>query len=283
MILGGQGYVGSAVAAHLRTASIPVHSVDSAPRNAPGLPSDRSRRYEDLTADELAPYTAIVLLAGHSSVAACDRFPAEAFTNNVSGFVELVHKLRAQKLIFASTISVYVNTGGRLADETDPLPEPVSFYDLHKQTVERYAALAYPNHYALRLGTVCGPSPNVRDELLLNSLVRSAVHAGQIQVANRQAYRPLLGVGDLCRAVEALVTRPVPPGCYNLASLNVRIGEAADYVARRFQVPCVEVQRPNHYDIQVATGKFTRASGMEFRDTLAGLVESLYAFYVPVP
>src|SRR5438445_737177 len=80
--------------------------------------------------------------------------------------------------------------------------------------------LAYPNSYALRFGTVCGPSPNIRPELLLNSLVLSALTTGQIQVANRQVHRPLLGIGDLCRALKTIVTRPVPPGCYNLASTN---------------------------------------------------------------
>jgi nucleoside-diphosphate-sugar epimerase len=154
---------------------------------------------------------------------------------------------------------------------------------MHKQTIEHYAALAYPNHYALRFGTVSGPSPKLRDDLLVNSLVLAAIHERKLNVANRTVNRPLLGIGDLCRAVEAILTRPVPPGCYNLASTNVQIGEVADFVAQRFHVPCTECIRENKYDIRVDTRKFTQAAGMEFHDDVPGLVEALYDFYMASP
>jgi nucleoside-diphosphate-sugar epimerase len=279
LILGGQGYLGASVGAHLRRVAIPACLIDTRPPDGPAGGSWRCQRFQDLTAEELSAFDSVVLLAGHSSVAACDRSPAEAFANNVTAFVDLVHKLRGQKLIFASTISVYVDTGGRLATESDPLPDPVSYYDFHKQELERYARLAYPSSYALRLGTVCGPSPAIRTELLLNSLVWSALHKGYVEVANSSAHRPLLGVNDLCRAVEAIITRPVEPGCYNLASVNARIGEVAEYVATRFGVPCREVERPTRYDVQVDTSKLRSAAGLEFTDRVPSLVDALQAFY----
>jgi nucleoside-diphosphate-sugar epimerase len=279
LILGGEGYLGSSLADNLRTNSVPVRSVDVGLPAAPAPAKESGQNFQTLTEADLAEFTSIVLLAGHSSVAACDNSPAAAFANNVSAFVDLVHKLRGQQLIFASTISVYVDSGGRLSREDDPLPEPVSFYDFHKQTIERYARLAYPNYYALRLGTVCGPGPRLRTELLLNSLVRSALESREIQVANRAAHRPLLGINDFCRAVHAIVTRPVDPGCYNLASVNVRIGEVADYVAGRFRVPCREVLRENKYDIRVDTRKFQEAAGMKFADTVDSLVDALQTHY----
>jgi nucleoside-diphosphate-sugar epimerase len=279
LILGGQGYVGSALAGHLHAAGLPFRSVDLGLRGTPAPGVNQKRAYQELTADELVEFGSVVLLASHPSVAACEENPAEAHANNVDGFVGLVHRLRGQKLVYASSISVHVNTAGREAKESEPLPEPACYYDLHKQAIERYAALAYPHGYGLRFGTVCGPSPNLRDELLLNSLVRSALRQGRVEVANRAASRPLLGIGDLCRAVEAVLTRPVPPGRYHLASVNVTIGEAADYVARRFGVPCREVERPSAYDIRVDTGKFRSASGLEFRDDVPSLVEALHDFY----
>jgi nucleoside-diphosphate-sugar epimerase len=279
LIIGGEGYVGSALHAYLEGAGIAVQSVDCRPpKDASALPC-LNISFQDLNSDDLDQFGTIILLAGHSTVVACDQCPVEGFSNNVMAFVDLVHKLRNQKLIFASSISVYVNTGGRLAQETDPLPEPISFYDFHKQTIERYASLAYPNSFALRLGTVTGSSPRLRTELLLNNLVRSAILSGSVQVANRRASRPLLGITDLCRAVESFVRRSVKPGCYNLASLNVKIGDLADHVARRFQVQCLEVERENNYDIQVDTRKFTESTGMVFRDTVESLIDDLEAFY----
>jgi nucleoside-diphosphate-sugar epimerase len=239
--------------------------------------------YQDLTAGDLDDFDAVVLLAGHSSVAACDRAPGEAFANNVAGFAGLVHKLRGQKLVYASSISVYGNTGGHIVTEDDPLPAAASCYDFHKQTVERYAALAYPNSCGLRFGTVCGPSPNLRPELLLNSMVRSALREGVVRLANPHAHRPLLGINDLCRAAHAVLTRDIPPGIYNLASVDARIGDVALQVARRFGVPCVGADLPSNYDVRVDTRKFTAASGLEFRDDVAGLTEALVAHYSSAP
>ena len=174
---------------------------------------------------------------------------------------------------------MYVNTNGHLATEEQPTPAPVSFYDWHKQAIERYAQIAYANSYALRFGTVCGPALNIRTELLLNSLVLSALRNGRIQVANRHVRRPLLGINDLCRAIEALVTRPVPPGCYNLASVNATIGDVADQVTQHFGAHCLETECPNRYDIGVTSRKFEQVSGFVFQDDVSSLVEELRMFY----
>lgn len=279
LILGGQGYVGSGLSAHLMAAGLRVQSVDTLTRGEQGPAPNRVVRYQELTAEELAEFDAIVLLAGHSTVTACAEAPTVAFENNVSGFVDLVHKLRDQKFIYASSISVHVRTPERPAEETDPLPEAVAVYDLHKQTIERYARLARPTAYGLRFGTVCGPSANMRTELLLNGLVRSAVCRGRVEVANPHAHRPILGIGDLSRAVEAILTRPVPPGCYNLASDNVCIGELGERVARRFRVPLVSMTGSTPYDIRVSTARFQQAAQFAFEDTVESLTNDLTAHY----
>ena len=117
LILGGQGYIGSALALHLEACGLTVQLCDAAHRGRPLALTTWQRPYQELTAADLQAFASIVLLAGHCSVAACDREPAAAFANNVQGFVELVHKLHGQKLIYASTISLYVQTHGRLAQE----------------------------------------------------------------------------------------------------------------------------------------------------------------------
>lgn len=274
LILGGQGYVGGALAAHLLAAGFDVRSVDAGIRGAPGPAPDDRRRYQDLSADELGRYGTVVLLAGHSGVSACATDPAGSFANNVTGFVELVHKLRGQRFVYASSVSVHAGATG-VTGSDDPLPAPVALYDLHKQTIERYARLVRPDSYGLRFGSVAGPAPNVRPELLLNSLVRSAVRHGRVEVANPRAHRPVLGIGDLCRAVEAILTRPVPPGCYDLASANVRIGELAARVAERFGASLIEIESPTPYDLRVASERFCRAAGFAFTDTIEALTGAL--------
>src|SRR6516225_1251297 len=122
LILGGQGYIGSGLATHLQASGFVVHSVDLTLRGDHGPAPNQRRAYQELTADELEAYDSIVLLAGHSSVMSCNREPAASHANNVGGFVDLVHKLRAQKLIYASSMSVYINTHGRLVTEDEGLP-----------------------------------------------------------------------------------------------------------------------------------------------------------------
>jgi hypothetical protein len=78
-------------------------------------------------------------------------------------------------------------------------------------------------------------------------------------------------------------TQLVEPGPYNLASENVTIGAVADFVAARFQVPCIEVDQPTRYDMAVSTDKFTHATGMAFTDTVASLVEELAMYYTQIP
>jgi nucleoside-diphosphate-sugar epimerase len=279
LIVGGHGYVGSALAAFFEAQHVPFCVLDSRPPAPDCRTAGWTCRYQDLTAHELSGFESIVLLAGHSSVDDCARAPAEAFANNVASFVELVHKLKGQKLIFASSISIYGSQPGRLAHESDPFPDPSCEYDYHKQAIERYATFAYPNHYALRFGTVCGPAPAMRLQPLLNSMVRAAVTEGRVRVANRQAHRPLLGINDLTRAVKTILEQPVAPGAYNLASVNVRIGEVADYIADRFSVPCIDVDHPTRYDVTVVTEKFCRTAPFEFTDTVASLVCELGCYF----
>ncbi len=279
LLLGGQGYVGSALATYLTARSVEFDVVDLGWRGIAHTPN-LYLAHQRLTREELSKYGAVVLLAGHSSVPSCDRDPTESFSNNVLGFVELVHKLTTQKLIYASSISVYINTKGKVSREGTLFRDPVSAYDFHKQTIEKYAAFAYPNSYGLRFGTVCGPSPNIREELLLNSMVKSAITKKEISVANREIHRPLLGINDLCRAVSTILEGDVTPGVYNLASLNTTIGELADKVAKHFNVPQRVVESASKYDIQVDTSKFHQASErMRFTDTIGTLIVGLSDFY----
>ena len=91
MILGGSGYIGPALTRYLREQGLAVTCIDMAVRNSSVC--DLRRRVQDLTVRELAAHDGVVLLAGHSSVAACDKQPTEAFANNVTAFGDLIQKI----------------------------------------------------------------------------------------------------------------------------------------------------------------------------------------------
>ena len=279
LLLGGQGYIGSALGVHLQRCGFDVLSIDPGIRGTHRAFPNRQLRYQELSARELDSAQAVVLVGGDSTVSACSNAPFATFKNNVLGFADLVHKLRGQMFIYASSVSVYVHTNHE-ANEQHSLPEPVTAYDYHKQSIEHYARLAYPNSYGLRFGTVAGPSPNLRAELLLNGLVRSAIHDGYVSVSNAHCHRPILGIQDLCRAVVAILTTAVPPGRYNLASMNVRIGELAELVARRFRVPLRETDGATPYDIRVSTSLFRSAADFEFQDSVDSIISALESHFL---
>jgi nucleoside-diphosphate-sugar epimerase len=84
---------------------------------------------------------------------------------------------------------------------------------------------------ALRQGTVCGWSPRMRFDLIVNTMYKTAVSTGLITVNNASIWRPILDIRDCVsaytRAVQASYTTS---GVFNVASDNYTVGQVADYV-----------------------------------------------------
>lgn len=220
LILGGCGYLGSRLYFHLG-GDKRVDSVDLEWRGKPEGIVNAKRDYRGLTKAELEPYDVVILLAGHSTVPACDKEPRAAFENNVSGFIRLCGKLRPdQKFIYASSAVV---AAGVTANPTT--------YDLTKQWIEEWARQHMPNSWGLRFGTVGGPSPNIFLGTMVNGMTHSAMTKGIIDVRNPKVRRPILGITDLCRAFDTLIHGDVPPGVHNLCSVNSSVEEVAETVS----------------------------------------------------
>jgi nucleoside-diphosphate-sugar epimerase len=83
----------------------------------------------------------------------------------------------------------------------------------------------------LRKGTVCGYSPRMRLDLVVNTMFRTAVTDGVINVANPAIWRPILAIQDAASAyIRAIEASPSISGIFNIASGNFTIGEVADHV-----------------------------------------------------
>jgi nucleoside-diphosphate-sugar epimerase len=84
---------------------------------------------------------------------------------------------------------------------------------------------------SLRQGTVCGYSPRMRLDLVINTMFKTAMVNGEITVNNPAIWRPILSIQD---AVDAY-TRAIEvdyeiSGVFNVASGNYTVGELADVV-----------------------------------------------------
>lgn len=231
LITGGAGYIGSVLAEHLRCAGHYVNTLDNA----------RSATYET-TYQKFSPVAhddTIIHLAAHSSVAACEANPAGALGNNLIDLMEFVRRLRPeQTFIFASTGSLYDSNAHRLYDGT-------------KRAAEMAIPLLHPKSYILRFGTVCGVSPTMREDLILNGMVRDAVRKGVITVYNPGAWRPVLFFADLCYTIERLLGGYAEYGTHGIASFQTKIGGWADMVAHQTAATIVDAGIAPHYNFRM--------------------------------
>jgi nucleoside-diphosphate-sugar epimerase len=155
----------------------------------------------------------------------------------------------------------------------------LNHYDLQKITVDlianKYIAEG-KNIVGLRFGTVNGASPNTRNDLMINSMVKSAIETSTVKVKNIQIRRAILGIGDVTRALNMLVDTDVTPGQYNLASFNSTVGAIAGTVANITNSTIVELANDRlAYDFELSTEKFCKATGFEFKDTIDSLITGL--------
>ncbi len=265
LILGGCGYVGSALYRYLVCREHQVDTVDSEERgNHANLLNNKKMRYQMVFPHELKDYDAVICVAGRSSVASAVANPYLTVSDNLSGLVDLATEMPVDgpRFLFASSASVL-----------SPLENGHNnIYDATKRASEQIVPLVYPNTYVLRFGTVCGAAPNLRLDLVINRMVRDALVDGVVRCANPDSWRPILGVRDLCTAVARLAGGSNTPGIYNLASFNTTFGDLAEDVAALLGVPVEFLPATSAYDFVMGPSDI---GGWEPIETVETIVEGL--------
>jgi len=280
LILGGAGYIGSRLREVLRqnhfvkTNDICWFTYDET--------SDR-RDYHKYTREELAEFEVIVVLAGHPSVPSCSGALSGPWLNNVTNFTDLLDKTDDQLIIYASSASVYGNSKpGEKHSETNMHFTPVNNYDVTKYALDQQATIANlrgKRVIGLRFGTVNGYSPNLRVDVMINSMYHSVQNGTGIQVTNSHISRAMLGIEDLCRAVARCIEQPVA-GIYNLASFNSTVGAIAQAVSQKLGAEIINRgNTANAYDFALDTGLFEQTFDFTFTETPASIVDSLLESY----
>ena len=280
LILGGNGYIGS----RLRQVLCEHHFVKS--NDCCWFAYDETgdrRDYHKLTKEELAEFEIIIVLAGHSSVPSCKGDLPGPWLNNVTNFTDLLDKLDDQLVIYASSASVYGNSApGERHKETNTYFTPVNNYDVTKYALDQQAIIANLNGrrvIGLRFGTVNGWAPNLRVDVMINSMYHSVQNGTGIQVMNKQISRAMLGMEDLCRAVVRCIEQPAP-GIYNLSSFNATVAEIADAVSKKLGADIVDRGTTNNaYDFALDTSLFQQTFEFTFQETPATIVDSLIESY----
>lgn len=270
LVIGSDGYIGSKLIEYLKQYTDNIVQIDSS----------SNIDVNDIKHDDVELYNVVIYLAAHSGVTQCLNTPQEALINNVMKFVHFTKKLnKHQKLIYMSSASVYGNTHGITVDETVPLNDPCSMYDFTKQIIDEYMLRTDLNYYGLRLGTVNGYSPKIRNDLIINSMVNDAIKNKHVRILDGHINRAIVDISDLCKLIHVIIDTPEStPGIYNVASFNTTIQNIANVVSELMNVDIVNTDdecRKTMYDFSLDTTKVKTYFNFEFQGTIQTIVKSL--------
>lgn len=286
LLIGGNGYIGSRLYKDYSNDYV-VTIVDSCWFDEPLNPT-LELDINELSPDFIAMFDVVILLAAHSSVKMCEGPLMSAYDNNIRNFVKLASKLKPhQKFIYASSSSVYGNAGELVVDESYNGFIPHNHYDITKHVIDLYAPKFDTQYYGLRFGTVNGYSPIVRKDVMINSMVYNALTDGEIKLYIKDILRPILGIGDLSRAIKTIInTEEDHRGIYNLASFNSTSGDIAYGVSKITGVDVTEYEtdpsnitnaklQTKSYNFSIDCTKFEKTFNFEFKETIESITEEL--------
>lgn len=238
LIAGGGGYVGSVLIPKLLDRGYKVDVVDlfwfgnHLPPQAGVLRKDIFQ----LSQEDLERYDQVMFLAGLSNDPMAEYSPSKNFVFNAAApaYLAYIAKMaRVKRFIYASSCSVYGYTENELYDETRPVSSsyPYGISKLQgEQAVMQLASDSF-SVISLRKGTVCGYSPRMRFDLIINTMFKTAMKNRVININNPSIWRPILSIEDAATAyIRAVEANPTISGIFNVASGNYTVGEVGDLV-----------------------------------------------------
>lgn len=271
LIIGGSGYIGSALHTHIaNSTTLDTHWYG-------GPTPDIKCDFNTIDKTFLKQFDVVILLAGHSSVAMCTENFNSCWKNNVDNFSQLLDKLDNQLLIYASSGSVYGSQHNTLCKETDKLILQSQEYDFTKKVIEQIAINSNKNTVGLRLGTVNGLSPNTRTDLMLNQMVQVAKLTKRINVTSGDNYRSILGINDCVNVFKQIISS-MPEGCnvYNVSSQNGKILDFANAIKNHIDVEIINEDKiTSNFSFQLDTTAFQQDFNFKFEDTLDSIIDCL--------
>jgi nucleoside-diphosphate-sugar epimerase len=261
LVTGGAGYIGSVLVPELLRAGHEVTVIDNflygqAPLldvcNFETLTIVRGdARDEALIKKHIAGKDFIIPLACLVGAPLCDRDPITAQTTNL-GAIELILKFRGkgQKIIFPNTNSGYGLGQGDTTFCTEESPlNPVSLYGRLKVEAEK-KILAAGDAIVFRLATVCGISPRMRLDLLVNDFVYRAVNDRFVVLFEAHFKRNYIHVRDVAGAFMHAMDNfeKMKNNAYNVGLSDANLSKAE---------LCAEIQKqlPDFVFLESAIGK----------------------------
>jgi nucleoside-diphosphate-sugar epimerase len=238
LVVGGAGYIGSVLVPKLQQRGYDVEVMDLMwfGNYLPAGTKVIQKDVVDATKEELSGYDQVIFLGGLSNDPMADYSPAKNFVSNAAAPAYLAYIAKSagvKRFIFGSSCSVYGYTVNELYDEQSPASASYP-YGISKLQGEAGVLQMQDDKFSvivLRKGTVCGYSPRMRLDLVVNTMFKTAVSDKVININNPVIWRPILAIQDAADAyVRSVECSETISGVFNVASGNYTLGEIADYV-----------------------------------------------------
>ncbi len=240
LIAGGAGYIGSALTPKLLSLGYEIDVLDLF-WFGNHLPQETGIVHKDIfhvEENDLKGYGIVIFLAGLSNDPMAEFSPAKNFISNAAAPAYLAYmakKSGVRKFIYAGSCSVYGYTVNELFDEDSPTVSDYP-YGISKLQGERAVMQLAGDGFSaitLRQGTVCGFSPRMRLDLVVNTMFKTSIAEKQITVNNPEIWRPILAIQDAVQAyTNAIELDHEVSGIFNVASGNYTVGEIAGHVKK---------------------------------------------------
>ncbi len=218
LVIGGAGYIGSALSKRLWQKGQDVTVLDALLFGSDSLRDVKGKsgfklvqgdiRDKSTLAEVVPGHDAVVLLAAIVGEPACNRDRQTAVDTNLHGarnVLAAVKEAGVHRFIFSSTCSNYgVSDPEQLVNEDAPL-QPLSTYAETKVGAENEILAAANGSLCstvLRFSTAFGVSPRMRFDLLVSDFTLAAVKERCIVIYGEQFWRPFVHIQDISTAVE---------------------------------------------------------------------------------
>jgi nucleoside-diphosphate-sugar epimerase len=254
LVTGGCGYVGSVLVPSLASQGHEVVVVDAQwfGNFLPNLANIKivKKHFSEIDQNELFGVESVIHLANVANDPSVELNPVLSWEVNVLHTTQLLNLCKKVKSIksfmYASSGSVYgVKDEDRVTEDLDLVP--ISAYNKTKMSAER-VCLSYSEYfdvYCIRPATVCGVSPRMRFDVVVNMFVMHAFRDKMITVLGGDQVRPNIHIRDMSRVYEHFLSNPsLPSGCYNAGFENISVMSIAEMVAKKFGVD-IEVKPSN--------------------------------------
>ena len=238
LVAGGAGYIGSVMIPKLLERGYDVDVIDLFwfGNHLPKEVGTINKDIFELCEDDVKDYDQVIFLGGLSNDPMAEFSPAKNFISNASAPAFLCYiskRAGVKRFIYAGSCSVYGYTVNELYDENSPAISNYP-YGISKLQGEQAVIQMIEEGFsviAFRQGTVCGYSPRMRLDLVVNTMFKTALTEKAITINNPAIWRPILSINDAAMAyIRAIEANETISGVFNIASGNYTVGEIGDLV-----------------------------------------------------